>query len=162
LLKRPRAECETWQRKQGERRGMRKSSIAMLATLAMLVAGPLADAASDPIRLSFEKCPSGAGVWAGTVAGDVTGTLTTRLTSVDASDGILHVNFDWIVGAGTRSFRANLDGILSTETGRVVMNGTVVEGWLEGAQVHEEGLLAPDLGAVCFRGSIRLMPATAG
>jgi hypothetical protein len=142
---------------------MTKSSIALLAALAMLLmAGSMAGAASKPVQLSFEKCPSGAGTWAGAVAGDVTGTLMTVLNSADATDGILHVNFDWIVGAATQSFTANLDGILSTKTGSVVMNGTVVEGWLEGAQVHEEGQLAPDLGAGCFRGSIRLMPATGG
>lgn len=141
---------------------MRKGSTALFAVLAMLiVAGPMAGAANKPVRLSFEKCPSGEGTWAGTVAGDVTGTLMTVLNSAEASDGILHVNFDWVVGAGTQSFTANLDGTLSTKTGRVVMNGTVVDGWLEGARVHEQGRLAPDLGENCFRGSIRVMPATA-
>jgi hypothetical protein len=41
------------------------------------------------------------------------------------------------------------------------MNGTVVEGFLEGAQVHEEGQLV-DPAALRFQGSIRLMPGTAG
>jgi hypothetical protein len=142
---------------------MSKVSIALLAAFAVTVAAaPVVGAAGAPVRLSFQKCPSGPGIWSGAVAADVTGTLTTQLKSATASDGILHVNFDWIVGAGAHSFTANLDGILSTRTGRVVMNGTVVEGWLEGAQVHEEGQLAPDLGTLCFRGSIRLMPTTAG
>ena len=105
--------------------------------------------------------PVGPGTWAGTVAGDVTGSLRTVLNAAEVSDGILHVNFDWVIGAGSQSFTANLDGTLSLKSGRVVMNGTVVDGWLAGAHVHEQGQLAPDLGPGCFRGSIRIAPASA-
>jgi hypothetical protein len=39
------------------------------------------------------------------------------------------------------------------------MNGAVIEGWLEGARVHEEGqLIDPD--TLRFQGAILLMPAT--
>jgi hypothetical protein len=135
---------------------------ALLALLAaVIVAVSPASAASDPVRLSFEKCPSGPGTWTGTVAGDVAGSLETVLNAAEASGGILHVNFDWIVGAGSDSFTANLDGTLSLKSGRVVMNGRVVDGAFEGAQVHEQGQLAPDLGPGCFRGSIRIAPASA-
>lgn len=121
-----------------------------------------AAAANAPVRLTFEKtiADPAAGVWEGTTGGDVDGTLRTELRSLRVTGSIWHVTFDWIVTAGERSFTARLSGVLNTATGAVVMNGTVVEGWLEGAQVHEEGRLL-DPGSLHFEGSIRLMPATA-
>ena len=86
--------------------------------------------------------------------------LTTRLTSLRVSGPIWHVRFDWIVHAGAQSFVADLGGILNTDTGRVVMDGTVVDGWLRGARVHEEGQLV-DSQTLHFVGTIRLMPASA-
>jgi hypothetical protein len=41
------------------------------------------------------------------------------------------------------------------------MNGTVVDGFREGAQVHEEGRLV-EPATLRFQGSIRLMHATIG
>jgi hypothetical protein len=41
------------------------------------------------------------------------------------------------------------------------MNGAVIDGWLLGAQVHEEGQLV-NPNTLGFEGSIRIMPATAG
>ena len=122
-----------------------------------------ASATSAPVRLTFEKtiADPAAGVWEGTTGGDVNGTLRTELRSLTVTSSIWHVTFDWIVTAGERSFTARLSGVLNTATGAVVMNGTVVEGWLEGSQVHEAGqLLDPD--SLHFEGLIRLMPATAG
>jgi hypothetical protein len=66
------------------------------------------------------------------------------------------VTFDWIIDAGERSFVADLRGTLNTNTGRVVMNGTVVEGWLLGARVHEQGQLV-DPETLRFVGQIRVM-----
>ena len=40
------------------------------------------------------------------------------------------------------------------------MDGTVVGGWLSGAQVHEEGQLV-DLATLRFTGEIRIAPASA-
>ena len=76
------------------------------------------------------------------------------------SGPIWHVQFDWIVSAGPKSFVARLDGTLNTNTGVVVMNGTVIDGWLLGARVHEEGQ-AQDPAGARFVGSIQIAPATA-
>jgi hypothetical protein len=137
----------------------------LLAALLVSALGATAAAgtatASEPVRLSFEKQAVQQGVWQGTVAGDVTGALTTRLMSLQVSGPVWHVTFDWIVDAGQQSFTARLDGTLNTLTGAVVMNGRVIEGYLDGAQVHEEGQLV-DPNTLGFRGSIRVMPATAG
>jgi hypothetical protein len=112
------------------------------------------------IELSFDKTAVADGVWQGTIDGDITGTLETRLTERRISGPIWHVRFDWIISAGDQSFVADLRGTLNNNTGAVVMNGTVVEGYLLGARVHEEGQLV-DAATLQFQGSIRLMPATA-
>lgn len=130
------------------------------ASLAAISAVPAASA-SEPLRLSFDKSSVAPGVWHGTVDGDISGGLTTMLTDLRIAGPIWHVQFDWIISAGDSSFVAALSGTLNTETGAVIMNGTVVEGFLAGAQVHEEGQLV-DAAALRFQGSIQLMPATAG
>jgi hypothetical protein len=118
-------------------------------------------APNQPVRLEFEKCAISEGVWKGTVTGDISGRLRTELTELRVTGPIWHVRFDWIIRADDplKSFVADLRGILNTNTGRVVMNGRVREGYLRGAQVHEEGQLVSD--PLCFEGAIRIMPATA-
>lgn len=120
-----------------------------------------ATAPNQPVRLEFAKCAIAEGVWEGTVTGDIGGDLRTELTSLRITGPIWHVDFNWIVTAGEQSFVAALSGTLNTLTGRVVMNGTVIEGYLAGAQVHEQGQLV-DAENSCFVGTIRVMPATAG
>ena len=144
-----------------------KRRISILLALAALGAAgviaassPAAASSSAPVRLTFDKSAVAQGVWQGTVEGDVSGSLTTELEGLRISGPIWHVTFDWIISAGASSFTARLYGILNTNTGAVVMNGTVVDGYLLGAQVHEEGQLV-DLTTLQFVGSIRLMPATA-
>jgi len=113
----------------------------------------------DPIRLQFDKQGGANGTWNGTVTGDVEGSLTTQLLSATPAGPILNVTFAWIVSAGEQSFTAVLKGTLNTLTGKVEMDGTIVEGWLLGAQIHEEGkLVDPQLGR--FQGTITIFPAT--
>ena len=145
---------------------MRRIMVFSLFLLALGSVGAVgassASAESAPVRLSFDKSivdPT-AGVWEGATAGDVAGALRTELRGLQVTGPIWHVSFDWIVTAGPQSFTARLSGILNTATGAVVMNGTVIDGWLEGAQVHETGQLV-DPAVLRFQGSIRLMPATA-
>jgi hypothetical protein len=139
-----------------------KSLLLLVLTAAVVAAAPVAPAASaEPLQLSFDKSSVAPGVWHGTVEGDISGSLTTVLTDLRITGTIWQVRFDWIIEAGDRSFTADLSGVLNTETGSVVMNGNVVEGFLDGAQVHEEGQLI-DPATLRFQGSIRLMPATTG
>ena len=137
---------------------------AVLLLVLSIVLGRMPEAVraqgNAPVYLTFDKSSVAPGVWEGTVAGDVEGNLTTVLRDLRVTGPIWHVEFDWIIDAGDQSFTARLTGILNTNTGYVVMNGTVIEGWLEGAQVHEDGqLIDPD--TLRFQGAIRLMPATA-
>lgn len=137
--------------------------IAMLATfaLAMFPQAASASASGDlsPVQLQFDKQGSANGIWSGTVSGDVEGTLTTQLLSLEPAGPILKVSFAWIVDAGDQSFTAVLDGTLNTLTGQVEMDGTIAEGWLAGAQVHEEGQMV-DAATGRFQGTIMIIPAT--
>jgi hypothetical protein len=138
--------------------------VVAAATVAAASAAPTV-ASTQPIRLSFDKSlvAPGATEWQGTVGGDISGNLTTRLTDLRITGPIWHVRFDFVIDAGGRSFTIDLSGILNRETGAVVMNGTVVQGYLEGAQVHEQAqLVDPDPATLRFQGSIQVMPATAG
>ncbi|HET6664127.1 MAG TPA: hypothetical protein VFG94_07705 [Acidimicrobiales bacterium] len=135
---------------------------AGLLSLGLSFATPAS--ASAPLRLTFEKETAGLGVWEGSVSGDVDGDLTTVLTTCTGpnacSGQIWHVEFDWIIHAGAVSFTAHLSGILNNATGAAIMNGTVVDGFLQGAQVHEEGQLV-NAATLRFEGTISVMPATA-
>jgi hypothetical protein len=131
-----------------------------------LIAGPqfvAAAPAAAPVNLAFDKAivnPNG--IWKGQVSGDLEGELTTVLTGLEVSGPIWRVQFDWIVDTGDEySFTATLSGILNTSTGKVVMKGVVSEGYLLGAQVHEEGQLV-DADTMQFQGLIRIMPGSAG
>jgi hypothetical protein len=119
--------------------------------------------AAAPVNLTFDKAivdPNG--IWQGQVSGDLEGELTTVLTGLEVSGPIWRVEFDWILDTGDEySFTATLSGILNTDTGQVVMNGVVSDGYLLGAQVHEEGQLM-DADTLQFEGLIRIMPASAG
>jgi hypothetical protein len=136
--------------------------LAGLLSLGLAHAAPAGAAAR--LALTFEKAAVGAGAWEGTVSGDVNGDLTTRLTGCTGPDPcsgrIWHVEFDWIISAGAESFTARLSGVLDTQTGQVVMNGTVVDGFMQGAQVHEEGQLV-DAATLRFEGSITVLPSSA-
>ena len=141
-------------------------------------------ASTTSVELSFDTPfdPTNPGLWVGTVAGDITGTLQTRMTDLRVSGPIWHVRFEWtITPADTsasrpgapldihssqttmmtgQSFVADLAGVLNIETGAVVMNGTVVEGYLLGAQLHEVGQLI-DADTLRFQGTIQVTAAEA-
>src|SRR4029079_11497690 len=119
--------------------------------------------AAAPLQVDWAKqvVDPASFVFEGTTTGAARGQMSSRLVSLDASTGpILHVTFDWTVTSGSRSFTARTSGTWNTGTGRVVMNGRVIEGWLLGAQVHEEGQLV-DRAKLGFAGFLRLLPNTA-
>jgi hypothetical protein len=122
---------------------------------AMSVAGTAS--AAPTVRLQFSKHAVEPGVWQGTVSGDINGALTTRAIAVDDSRPVWRVTFDWIVDAGPKSFTARLSGTLDTVTGAVAMKGRVVEGYLRGSKVSEQGQLV-DPGTLAFQGTIDIKP----
>ena len=146
--------------------------VALVALVGSVVAlGGTTATAAPPAQVDWAKSfdhldAGGHPVFLGTTSGDVTGSLTS-VGTVDAASGpILHVTFVWTVCegpacSGSHSFTASTSGIWNTNTGPVVMDGRVVDGWLEGAQVHEEGQLL-DPATLSFQGFLRLLPNTAG
>jgi hypothetical protein len=117
----------------------------------------------EQVNLTFRKAASESeeGVWEGWVAGDIEGELRTELQHVRVAGRIWHVEFRWIITGDdpAHSLTFHASGTLNTQTGRVVMNGTVMDGFLTGARVHEEGQAQDAAGAV-FEGIITIMRRT--
>lgn len=140
----------------------------LLFVLAVLVASlaigaSTASASSAPLQVDFVKhlVDPATLTFKGTVSGAVTGTLTSHLVSLNRVDGpIYNIVFEWDISAGDHSFTALTSGTWNTYIGQVTLNGTVVSGYLEGAQVHEQGHLI-DRNTLTFAGVIQLMPTTA-
>lgn len=132
---------------------MRKRFSLALALAATLSLGAIGSTvvASAPLTLTFEKAVSGPGTWEGTVGGDATGTIETLLTSVNEAGSVWHVTFDWQVGLdGGDRIVAQVEGIINLNTGRVVMNGEILDGYLVGSRIHVEAQL--DLGDLSSQG----------
>jgi hypothetical protein len=77
--------------------------------------------ASSPVNLTFEKAAVAEGAWEGAVSGDISGDLTTSLTACNGpkpcTGPIWHVEFDWVIEAGSESFTAHLSGVLNRRDG---------------------------------------------
>ena len=114
-----------------------------------------------PLLLTFEKTAIKDGVWKGNVAGNLQGKLRTYLLDFEVLGDIWLVKFDWVVrhrGNPKLSFTARMAGLLNNSTGRVFMQGQIIEGYRTGAQVTEEGWLT-DLDSLSFKGTIEVAPA---
>jgi hypothetical protein len=114
-----------------------------------------------------ESGAAGTAVFTGTVSGDVSGTLKSTLLegTVKGNGTINQVTFEWAIkddnlADGDQSFTAIASGTLNTQTGKVVMNGSVVSGYLQGAKFIEEGQLV-DPNTLQFQGSMKLVVNTA-
>jgi hypothetical protein len=114
-----------------------------------------------------ESAAAGTAVFTGTVSGDVSGTMkSTLLEATETGDGtILLVTFEWAIeddylGDGDQSYTAVASGTLNNRTGKVVMNGEVVSGYLDGAKFIEEGQLVDPV-TLQFQGSMKLVVNTA-
>jgi hypothetical protein len=139
---------------------------AVLVALASLVAPAAAGShphgcGSTPVVVTFQKhvVDPAKLVFEGTTARQVKGSLQSRMVpgSLRIEGAIWHFAFDWIVDAKARyrSFIARTAGTFDTATGSVVMEGTVTEGWREGAAVHEEGRLL-DPATYTFAGELQI------
>lgn len=131
-----------------------RMGVAMLVVLAMTAP---AAAAQRPIVLEFVKQGS-AGTYHGSIAGG--GTIAMELFDGKVRGNTQH--FSAVVevadsSAGT--FTAVVSGQMNFSTLSVALNGTVISGSFEGAQVHEESqLIDPSTGT--FEGTLRIMPAS--
>ena len=105
----------------------------------------------------------------GVTGGDVPGTFAGAVLSRDPFDNgtivQLEARYEVIGQDAAHSFVAHIEGKQNNETQKAVFNGTIIEGWLLGAQVHvtyDRIAPCPAFGkAVCFTGVIRVMPGSA-
>jgi hypothetical protein len=131
----------------------------LVALVAVAVSAAAAPAANAPVDVTFVKIAVTADYYAGTT-GDG-GTIEMWVSNRSVTGNMQH--FDVTLRAslsGDRSFTAMLEGTFNFSTAKTLLNGTVTEGWLAGAQVHEQGQLA-GLDPLTFTGTLRLLPASA-
>lgn len=109
--------------------------------------------------IPFEKQWVGPGHYVGTAGDD--GTIEMFIDDSSFTGDVQHFTATVLLSFPDRSLTAILKGRFNFDTGRAVLNGSVVEGWLEGAQVHEESQLV-DFNPLTFVGTVQLMPGSAG
>lgn len=129
----------------------------------------------QPVEVTFTKWGTGSGL-AGVTSGDVPGTFAGTVLNRDPFDNgtIVQLEAQYGVTAadGAHSFVAHIEGTQNNQTRQAVFNGTVIGGWLVGAQVHvtydiidpapgTSCVPAAPVGRRCFQGTIRIMPGSA-
>jgi hypothetical protein len=136
-----------------------------------------------PIEVTFTKWSTGAAIGAGiptltgVAGGDVAGVFAGTVLNRDAFDNgtIVQLEALYEVTAAAdpaRSFVAHIKGKQNNSTLEAVLNGTVIEGWHVGAQVHVTyDVIDPAPGTSCepaapvnrrcFQGTIRILPGSA-
>jgi hypothetical protein len=122
------------------------------------------------VQVTFTKWidpafPAFAGVAGGDVPGAFAATVLRRTPFDNGNIIQLEARYEVIGDDPAHSFVALIEGTQITQTQRAVLNGTVIEGWLTGAQVHVTfDVIRPcpqfDKPA-CFSGVIRVMPGSA-
>ncbi len=136
-----------------------------LATLAVTASS--VSASSSSIVIPFEKHAIGPGHYVGT-AGDG-GTIEMQVYDSSFTGGDPETSSHWVqhfkatlkLTVGGQSLTAALDGQFNFTTRQTVLNGIVVDGWLSGAQIHEEGTLT-GFAPLTFVGTVMLMRGSAG
>ena len=147
---------------------MRKSFallVFVVAALAVSVSG--VSASNSSIVIPFEKHAVGPGHYVGT--GGDGGTIEmqvydSRFTGGDPETSdhwVQHFNATLRLTVGGQSLTATLEGQFNFTTRQTVLDGVVLDGWLSGAQVHEEAKLT-GFSPLTFVGTVRLMRGSAG
>ena len=122
-----------------------------------------------PVEVTFTKWVPVSPTLAGVTGGDVPGTFAGTVLSRDAFENgtivQLEARYEVIGQDPAHSFKALIAGKQNNETQTAVFSGTIIEGWMLGAQVHvtyDRIAPCPAFGkAVCFTGVIRVMPSSA-
>jgi hypothetical protein len=129
-----------------------------------------------PVEVTFTKWFTAFPAMAGVTGGDVPGTFAGAVLGLDPFDNgtILQLDARYEVTASNpaHSFVALIEGKQNNQTQKAVLNGTVISGWLAGAQVHVTfDVIVPTAGtrcvpqapvnSACFQGTIRMLPGSA-
>jgi len=133
--------------------------ITLLAVSAFAASAGTGQASNAAITIQFDKHAIGPGHYVGTTADG--GTIEMQVSNSSITGGVQHFTATLELALATGSFSATVDGQFNFSTGKVVLNGIVLSGWLKGAQVHEASQLVA-LDPLTFVGTVMLMPASAG
>ena len=141
-------------------------ALLVIASTAVAVSASDVSASSSSIVIPFEKHAVGPGHYVGT-AGDG-GTIEMQVYDSSFTGGDPETSDHWIqhfkatlqLTVGGQSLTAALDGQFNFTTRQTVLNGVVVDGWLSGAQIHEEGKVT-GFSPLTFVGTVRLMRGSA-
>lgn len=129
-----------------------------------------------PVEVTFTKWITAYPAMAGVTGGDVPGTFAGTVLSRDPFDNGTIVQLEAQYGVTgddpALSFVAQINGTLNNPTQKAVLNGTVIQGWNVGAQVHATfDVVVPPAGtscvpqapvnSTCFQGTIRILPGSA-
>lgn len=125
---------------------------------------PPSDNTSSPVRIQFDKSPKAGtdNIWGGTTWGDLTGEIETVLTRAETVGTIMDVDLTFIVtdtdGEGVdQSFTAEMTGAIDTDTGHILLDGIVTEGWSLGMEAQVDAQVQDnDFAAFRVQGSIEL------
>ena len=128
------------------------------------------------VEVTFTKWVTTFPTLSGITAGDAAGTFAGAVLSRDPFDNgtIVQLEARYAVTANNpaHSFVAEIKGSQNNQTHQAVLNGTVISGWLAGAQVQATyDVIVPQAGTscvpqapvnrTCFQGTIRIMPGSA-
>ena len=135
----------------------RAVSVGVALVTILALAAPVA-ASQRPIVLEFQKAQAADGYYEGAVEGG--GSLQMWLFDSSVIGNTQHFSATvQVEGSSAGSLTAVVSGQINFSTGRVVLNGTVTDGEMEGARVQEASQLI-GLSPLTFVGTIRIMPAT--
>ena len=138
---------------------MKRVLLVLIAAGALAGLVGTATASNAAVVIPFEKHWVGPGHYVGTACGD--GTIDMQLSESSVTGNVQHFTATVQLACGGAASTAVLDGRFNFSTGKTVLNGAVVDGWLVGAQVHEEGQLV-GLDPLTFVGTVQLMPGSTG
>lgn len=141
-------------------------ALVVVALTALAVSAAGVSASSSSIVIPFEKHAVGPGHYVGT-AGDG-GTIELQVYDSRFTGGDPETSDHWVqhfkatlqLTVGGQSLTAALDGQFNFTTRQTVLDGVVLDGWLSGAQVHEEGKVT-GFSPLTFVGTVRLMRGSA-
>jgi hypothetical protein len=122
-----------------------------------------------PVEVTFTKWvpafPTLAGITGGDVPGTFAGAVLSRVPFDNGNIVQLEARYEVIGQDPAHSFKAHIEGKQNNETQTAVFSGTVIEGWMLGAQVHvtyDRIAPCPAFGQPAFfTGVIRVMPGSA-
>lgn len=141
-------------------------ALLVLVTLAaaLAVAARPATASNAAIVISFEKhwVDGPPNYYVGTTSDG--GTIEMWVYNPSFVGNVQTFTAELRLSTGGRLLTAMVAGQFNFSTGKVVLNGVVVNGWLAGAQVHEQSQYTgddPNTGGPIFAGTVQLNPASA-